>query len=853
MHSKAILQKFNCTSERLREIFTSLGPGESNAKTGSSGASSPEEALTTGGTRNVPYQGTRDSTGETVVGPAKKEFWEIRRRYELRIRDRVLAGIGVGINNAKPLQAVDMAWDAAPIQKETIPLMLWAQGKIKQQNLCGWLRSNCDSSTVAKFVTKDSQGNEIVNLPRICDIAINLPRSYVTRRHAAISALWDNLHPLLRYDSRGTSQKDVLSADAVTQVVDVMSDEYNYRHFLSQTDRDKLKYAQSLIFPRAAWDCKKGWRLKKSNVPGSKSTDEVESYIVREGLDCVNPHPSRWFYDLGASLANVNTDNGPTFIGYWDIVPYQTIREGPYYNIDRVVASEAWAQLVGQYEYYFAQYFDPCVLAWPPIAPNTNPALYNDRLANVGVYSGLYDDKGVLRTEYFEKINPKAEGICDYDAEIWMRLSAAGDGTVIAGEFLPSIPACYGGINCDDNRVANASLGSEMLAFQDQVSNILTTMNEQVRRSFTQLWVFNKDLLDEKIIKMLEENAANREWWIDPKVLMLSFSEKQELLSAGKFDPSMIMFQVQTQLNNAVGEALRAIGQLLALADRIVNSSPNELGQPMPREVSAKETQTIETSIQSIYSFYNQGPREQRAAFKKMIWESLRCFGSDRFAVPVLGRYSAKTVKAAGFTVAEPPEGMSEEMVLPGRTHILGSLSEVDFDVQYTTRDGMERPVNTQGAQVLQQLFGAMMQIPGLPEKLGARRVFEIINIISRMAGAPDEFQVLLDQGEDASLGPGEDIPPALQKVVQDLMTQMQALAVKDAATQQALQAVMQQVGLPPMAPPQQSSRGAPRPGTGSPPPAAPGASSAASAVPAPEEGDSAPTDRSQLLIEPEV
>ena len=801
-HCKDILDACGCTVDRLREIFTSTGPGESNARTGASGASSPEEVLTTGGTRNVPYQGgeVREATGETIKAePGKREDWEIRKRFEYRIRSRVLSGIGVALNNARPLQAVDMAWDAQPIQKETVPLMLWAQGKIKQDGLLSWLanRENVDAATAAKFVRKDETGKQQINIPRICDIAINLPRSFVTRRHAALSALWDNLYPLLKYDPRGTSQKDILGADVVTQVVDIMAEEYNYRHFLSQCDRDKLLYSASLIFPRSAWNRQTSWRFKKSNVPGGEKTRKKESYITQEGVDPYNPHPSRWIYDLGAPLANINTNNGPTYIGYWDIVPFQTIREGDYYNTDRVLASEAWTQLVAQYGYYFAQYFPPDVLRWPPLGAANDPALMNDREANIGLYSATYDDNGVLLTQYFEKINPKVEGIGDYDADIWLRMVAAGDGTIVAAEFMPSIPACYGGINCNDNRVANASLASEMLAFQDQVSNILTTMNEQIRRSFTQLWVFNKDLIEPHVIKQLEDNALNKDWWLDPKVLTMSFSEKSELLAQGKFDPQSIVFKIEMQLQTAVSDALRGIAQLLALADRIVNSSPNELGQPMPREVSAKETQTIETSIQSIYSFYNQGPREQRAAFKRLLWESMVCFGSDRFEVPVMERYSLKTVEEAGFKVVDAPKGASPSTILPARTMVYGSLRDVDFDAKYTSREGMERPSNVAGAQVLQQLFAGMMQIPGLPEKLGSRRIFEMANIIARMAGAPDEFQVALDESEDESLAPPEEMPPQMQQMVQAVMGQMQQLAMKDATLEQAVKMIFQKLGLP--------------------------------------------------------
>ena len=739
-----------------------------------------------------------------------------------------------------------MAWDAPPIQKETIPLLLWAQGKIKHDGVCDYLTRNLDPTTVQKFVRKGPNGSMMVNIPRICDISINLVRSYVTRRHAAISALWDNLWPLLKYDPRGSDDVAMLRADATTQRIDIMADDYNYRHFLSQCDRDKLLYCHSLIFPRAAWDRKTSIRKKPSNVPGAESdTDQYESYVTSEGVDCVNPHPSRWFWDLGAPLANVNTDNGPSYLGYWDIVPYGTIRKGDYYNIDRVVASEAWIQLVQMQSWYFAQYFDPCVLSWPNLGACADPALRNDRTGNIGLYTAEMSDKGVLLTQYFEKINPKLEGIGDYDADVWIRLTAAGDGTIVAAEFMPSIPACYGAINANDNRVANASLASEMLPYQDMASNIVTTMLEQVRRSFTQLWVFNKDLLDKATIEALESNAKNQEWWLDPQVLTVSLSEKAELLAAGGgLNLNAVVAQIQVQLNDAVTNALKALGQLLALADRLVNSSPNELGQPNPREVAAREVQEISNTTQSIYSFYNQGPREQRAAFKKLLYESLICCGSDEFTVPVLRRYQKKTIEKAGFKIVDPGEDVKDSTLMPEMTRIMGNIQGLNFSYYFDSRDGAERALNTQGAQVLQQFLVGLIQIPGIAQKLGFKRLATMLNIIARMAGAPDEFQLELDDGEDETIPsdqPQGEVPPQVQQAIQGLMQNMQQLAVKDSQLEQAVAVVMQRLGI---AMPQQP----PAPAQGPAGPVAP-----PNAVPPPAPAPAAPqqTSGARLLQNP--
>lgn len=826
MHFPSLLSAKGCSPERLREIFTATDAAKPVAG-GPDASSSQEEALTTQGVKMIPATNGPEAPLPREDGEStkkQKSDWEIRRYFENRIRSRVLSGITTGLANSKPLQAVDLAWDAQPIQKETIPLMLWAQGKIKHEGICDYLTANCDPATTAKFIKKGADGKPILSIPRICDFSVNLVRSYTTRRHAALAALWDNLWPLLKYNPRGTDETAMLSGDVVTQRVDIMAEEYNYRHFLSQCDRDKLLYTHSLIFPRSAWDRQTSWRNEKSNVAGSeKLSTGVESYVTQEGVDCVNPHPSRWFWDLGAPLANINTNNGPSYIGYWDIVPYGSVRNGDYFNTKSIVASEAWTQLVQQNAPYFSQYFNPCVLQFPAMGFCTDPALKNDRTGNIGQYTAEQDDKGVLLTQYFERINPKVEGIGDYDANVWLRIVAAGDGTVVAAEFMPSIPACYGAINANDGRVANASLAMEMLAYQDMASNITTTMIEQTRRSFAQIMFFNSDLIDDKIIKDIQAQAGNKEWWMDPKYVTMSFSEKQELLAQGRFDPNMICFNISMKLDGVIQGAMQALGQLLALADKIVNSSPNEQGQPNPREVAAREVQELSTSVQSIYAFYNEGPREQRTAFKRMVYESLRCHGTDEFLVPVLRRYKVGTIKKAGFEVVGQ-EAANDDTLLPSMTRIKGSLSDLDYDYRFDSRDGAERAVNTQGAQVLQQLFAGLIQVPGVAQKMGFRRVTEILNIIARMAGAPDEFQLTLNDGEDEDM-PGDPaqeaanmpMQPATEQAIQKIMAAMSELAQKEAGLEGLVTAIARKLGFvagpqvpPDTAPPAVVSNGAP-------------------------------------------
>lgn len=787
MHSSKILEKYGCTPARLRQIFTAQVAPSTPAEVSMDHVEPPRQPKT-------------DS--------------EIRKRFENRIRSRIIDGIGNNLRTSRPNQAVDLAWDAPPVQRETIPLLLWAQGKIKiegEGGLFNTLTKACGDATAKRLVEKSPTDATIkVNIPRITEITVDLGRSYVTRRHSAMNALWSNLWPLLKYDPRGTDDVAQLRADVLTQRVDIISDAYNYRHFFSQCRRQMLLYGYSVAFPRSAWDRKVAWRFKRTNT--GEDGEDTESFITREGVDFVNPHPSRIIYDLSAPLANLNTDTGPQYVGYWDVVRYGTLLEpgAPYFNLNHVFVSDGWIELATQFGEFFFYYFDPKVISWP--TAGADPTLDNDRKYKVGRYTSESTDQGILLTQMFEKINPKTEGIGEYDADVWIRLTVAGDCTVIGAEFMPSIPGAYGAINWNDDRFSNQSMMMSLLAYQDQASNIVSHMLMQLRSSLVQLWLIDKDSLEPEIRTAIERNASNRDWWVDPKMLIYSATKLKDL---GILDPRMAFQIIQPQVQGALEGGFKALGQLLNLADRLLILSPNELGQPNPREVSAREVTDIATSVQSMYSFINEGPREQMAAVKELIYESLLCCASQNFRVPIEKRYSKAVIQKAGMAIPDDVQLNPTDDILPVKTPIMGNLRDLNYDYYFDSRDGAERVLNTQGAQVVMQLLQSMLGIPPLAQKMGIKNIYDAANIVIRMSGAPWNFQFELPAGADETMPQENPDPNAAMK---PLAMQLQRIE----------QILMQVLHIPPSAlgivSPLPAGAGAlpsaPAPGAGAAPPA---------------------------------
>jgi hypothetical protein len=740
MVHRKIFEKTGCTPERLRTIFTCKDATHADHK--------------------------------------------IRKKFEERIQDRIHVGAAHTMQFAPKWQAVDMAWDSTPILDETVPLMLWAQGKIKDEDC---IKSLTKLGCADKYCTKEpvlgADGIAVPgrftpkpSIPRLFEVSVNLIRSYCTRGMASQSSRFSNLWPYFKFEPRGTDEVARCRGDALSQRVDAMSDAYNYRHLCPQGYLQMFLYARSIMFVRGAWDYQVGWRPEDAKVKNIEDL-VMESYCEREGVDFVIPHPSRVYWDIGSPLPNINTDNGPQYIGYWDMVPFRTLTEkGDYFNTDQVSITDGFTALIDKYATYFGYYFDPCVMKFPEF--KHDPSARNDRCNNVGRYAGTENDKGCLLVQHFEKINPKREGIGELNVDVWMRLVVAGDSTIVAAEFLPSRPACYGGINENDNRLLNQSRAMELMAYQDQMTNLWSQMLYNIRAGMVQIWCVDKNLMDKPMQDYIKKILEGGSYYSTPHAFFYDSSKLGEAgFNSPATNPRAVLQIVQAQVQTTIETSMKAIAELLNLVERLMVISPNELGQPNPREVSARETTEIATSVNAISSFTSDGIDEQRAAMKRIIYESLLCNSKHSFRVPVINRYTAATIKAAGFELSDSST-YGDSDIVPLKTTIEGSPADLAYEYYFDSRDGADRPVNGQAAQALGNVVAQFMQIPALAQAIGKRRLFEWANEVTRLSGAA--FDLKLDDGEDDSIDGGTpELVDRVGKIEEILAKVMELLSPK--------------------------------------------------------------------------
>ena len=78
---------------------------------------------------------------------------------------------------------------------------------------------------------------------------------------------------------------------------------------------------------KSTWEIERQWTKEPTPEAIESPKDfTVDATIVREGIDWVNPHITRVFWDNAQPLANLNYDTGPEWIGFWDVKRYSEVK-----------------------------------------------------------------------------------------------------------------------------------------------------------------------------------------------------------------------------------------------------------------------------------------------------------------------------------------------------------------------------------------------------------------------------------------------------------------------------------------------------------------------------------------------
>jgi hypothetical protein len=688
-----------------------------------------------------------------------------RVAFEEKLMSRIHEGAQWGLKNYQYFYAADLSWNGNIINKEVVPISLFAQGKLSLKECASSLK-DLSPQTLAKFAKMDEAGNPIsIDFPAFHKIVVGLTRSVVTRRTAAITNKYVKNYPFYEYEPMSTSYVANLKADVLSQRIEMIVNGYGYRHDLAQSVRDMLLYGYSVEFPECAWDKQETLRkVRVSNeLLATEAGDEfeVEKYVAREGIPFKRVHPTRMFYDMAYPLAGVNTDTGPSYIGHWNLVPYRTVSNNKdFFNRETILYDTSFASKLVGYRDYFAIYSADSPINFPARADNIDIASSNDRDRAAGVYGTRENDAdtSILLTEYFERVIPKDVGLGDYDCPVWLRLVVASDNTVVFGEFIPYCPAVYYGYNNNDGKILNPSFALEAAPFEDQMNNMLMNLLYSQRAALIKIISLDiSQIKDPAHIQKIRDIVSGDALAAGP---LLIEHQGEQTVDLGQ-DPRRIVEISESREVSTPAQYFNSIAQLLSIAERILGVSANEFGQSEQREISATESANISGVVQTSLSFMSLGVDEAIAAKKKILYEATMAMAETRVKVPVAGRYSATTIAAAGFEeVTDIDEGAGKEenylSDTPRRVTVLGDKDAVEFDYYFTVRDGSERPSNTKAAEVMVLMLQQLAQIPGVIQSMGMEGLYEFLNAILRASGMGVDIRFKMQEGQPDAL----PVPP---------------------------------------------------------------------------------------------
>lgn len=711
-------KKFNTSNDRLKRIFT------------------------------VEKTAAHDSLPDEEKEKIERDI-KAAERIKGLIESRIQDSMQFNLKNYQLLGAVDLAWDSDLINRSVYPLRLYAQGKIDMAKCA----TSLEAAGFGQYVTKNEKGVVTeVNLPKFYETQVNLIRSILTRRLAAQSNKYANLYPFYSFEPRGTSITDKLKSDLVSQRMDVMADQYDHRHHQVQVDRGMMMYGNVVDFVRSAWEREDQWRYE-SAPPGVENPDPpAKKVVVKEGLSFVSPHPTRTFWDTNYPLPSLNSDTGCEWCGYWDVARYRDIHHNTsYWNRDKVSYSTDSGNLFSIYNLYFTQYYATIT---PPATPEGATAS-NDRKNSVGIYNSQMGDNSVIKWEFFWKLIPKDWDLGDYDCPVWVRFMGGGDSTIFYAEYLPSSPASVHSFNSNDDRLVNISFAHELMGFQDQLTQLFTHLMLCLQADHLKMMLVDEDWVSAENLKTVLAQLKGQASHPGTIVVPVSRSKMAEM----NVQPGQEIVSLVETRSMAIDQILRGISSLIQMVERLAALSPQEQGQPAPREISATETNLIAGTTESVYGFISDSIDEGRAAKKRIMWESWMVLGQSEFRLPVRDRYPSKVIEAAGLKADNAEGDIGSELSVNGdgmvaRYTVSGKVSSLEHDMIFTSRDGAERPTNTQAANVMVQLLQGVMSIPAVAQAIKKDQLFEMINEIFRKSGAGYDLKLELQPGEDNSMGP---------------------------------------------------------------------------------------------------
>lgn len=776
------------SNKTLRRVFESKGEEPSKRKVPTQKAPGRGAPLSDAGPGGVATLSNMQRLPENPTD------WDVCCYLTTRVRNRSLEGVMRCAGDFNKYAAMDLAYSSIPIHPLVPDLMKVAMGHISMQE-CEDSIGRLSTEWKDKLFERDAKGKATaVNQPSLIQVSHNLVNSLVTRRVAALSTEVYQQFPVLKYDPFSNTQTARLTADVTTQIAEQMAGMYGYRHDYEEGIRQASLYTNSIKFKS------KHWSVEKQTLPvfdapngaknaGREAKPTYERKIVKEGVEFVIPHPSRVYYDISKPLSKLNNDCGPKWIGHWDVVPIGSIRENPaYFNKTAIAMDAEMFSLFSLNPAYFSQYY-PQQISLPPGFVGNNAAnlsLANDRVANIGLWAQMQEDISTVITEHYECVIPKDIGLGTYPDPVWLRFVMAANTTIIYAEIVGSCPASLNSYNATDGLLMSPSFGMQAIQWQQMLTNQLNMLVHAQYQSMVEIWSLNKDGMTKEQIDLVVNQLKNPNFTHIANIVMSYSQEKMAQVGQASAKGQDRLSRIVIESSARINEIFNSMVQTLALAERLMFFSPQELGQVSPRTVTATEMKAVRDTTLGIRDFHLIGVKQQMDADKRIIFDSYQAFGSDELEVPVAERYDPKVIEAAGFEIVDdgtglPPDGL---YTLKGKKALLQLYNYI-----YTTRNTDDTPPDAVVGQGIAQMYEIMSKDPVLSANMTLDQRVEFVNSIMAIY-APTVAKLRVPEGVDGKKTQGgevEKMQQQLQQMLPQIGQAIQQLSQKQAEQDQKI------------------------------------------------------------------
>lgn len=727
--------------------------------------------------------------------PEDPTDWDIRCHLETVIRGEILEGITRCAENFDRVGAMDLAYASIPIHPTTLPLMRVALGHIKF-DACQANIAKLSPETRDSIFKRDAKGNITgASRPKLLEVSHNLVHSLVTRRVAALATEVYQQFPVMKYEPYSNNQTGRLVGDAMTQIAEQMAGAYGYRKDYEESIRQASLYTDSIKFKKKAWHTEHQLLPKPPEPNGAKKTGrpakkEFERRIVREGVWFTIPHPTRRYYDISEPLSKLNQDLGPRWIGHWEVVPVGTIKhDKAYWNRDKIVMDAELYSIFEQNPSYFSQYYDRINV---PNRVTTAAALAmkNDRQAQIGAWSNLNDENATILSQHYKRVIPKDIGIGNYEDPVWIRFVMVGHTTCIFAEICGSCPGSVNQYNASDALLNSPSFGMQAIQWQEMLTNQLNELRFVQAEGLVKIYALNKHGMKKNEVEAVVNALKDPDFETLQPIVVEYDAEKLAQRGADIRTITEKITQIRLETASKVTEIFNGMMNTLALAERIMFFSPQELGQVSARTTSATEQKAIQNTTLGIRDFHLIGVKQQIDADKRIIHDSYMAFGSEDLEVPVAERYERAVIEAAGFTIVDDGSGNPPDGLFTIRGKKLGLF----YNYTYTTRNTDDTPPDAAVAQGIAQVYDVATKSPMIADNLTLEQTFELANSLFEKL-APGIFKLRVPPGVDGKKTRGaqvEQLQAQLGQVLPQIGQAIQELQKKQAAQEQATAALGQ-------------------------------------------------------------